>query len=134
MRSSCVGSGPRAGAKVRSAGSTRSATVVTVAVDPRVCCVGSARVVSAVCANRVVVTGHARAASGVVVVARGTGVTVAGSTVGAVSAVSSGSVSTVGGSSAVVTVAVDTRVGSICNPRAMRSVGALGVVVAGCHV
>ena len=72
--------------------------------------------------------------AGGVVVASGTGVSIASSLVNSmssVSTVSSGTVSPVGGSTTVVAVTVDARVGSICSPVRVRSMNTLGVIVAG---
>lgn len=111
---SSVGCRSGAGTNVRSASSTGGTTVVTVTVEPWVGSVGNARVVSAVSASGVIVTGHARATSCRGVVAGSTGgVAVAGSAMRAVSAVST--VSAVSGCTTVVAVTVDARVGSICN-------------------
>lgn len=102
---SSVGSRSGAGTNVRGASSARSTAVVTVTVDSWVGGVGNARVVSAVSASGVVVTGYASATS-----SRGV---VAGSAMRTVSAM--GAVGAVSGSTTVVAVTVDARVGGICN-------------------
>lgn len=113
VRASRVGRRARARADVSGPGSTRSATVVAVAVDTRVHGILDPSAVGAMSAGWVVVSGDACASDA------------------CTSDTSSSDTSSSYTSTTVVAVTIDTRVDGVLNPSAVGTVGALWVIVSG---